>query len=166
MLACVKFAKCREGAKIPSRVDGSAGLDLYACFDEEYMSIKPHESKLIPTGIKMAMDPDFFMLIEERGSTGSKGIKKSAGIIDADFRGEIWVVIFNSTDNDLFIAKESAVATIQTINANAKIYPYEKAIAQGLILPVPELDVEVWEESEVMAVPSMRGEGQLGHSGK
>lgn len=163
MLAVIKFAKCREGAKIPSRVEGSAGLDFYACFEDDYMKIAPGESKMIPTGIKMAMDPDYFMLIEERGSTGSKGIKKSAGIIDADFRGEIWIVLYNSTKKDIVIAKNGKNVPLR---GDEIIYPYEKAIAQGLILPVPELDVEVWEESEVMAVPSMRGEGQLGHSGK
>jgi len=88
MLAVIKFAKCREDAKIPTRVDGSAGLDVYACFDEPYIVIKPHESMLVPTGIKSAIDPDYFALLEERGSTGANGIKRSAGVIDADFRGE------------------------------------------------------------------------------
>jgi len=46
------------------------------------------------------------------------------------------------------------------------MYPYSKAIAQAIILPTPELDVEEWTEEEVMAVPSMRGEGMLGASGK
>jgi len=161
MLAVIKFAKCREGAKIPTRTDGSAGLDVYACFDEDYMMIEPGQSKLIPTGIKSAIDPDFFALIEERGSTGSKGIKKSAGVIDADFRGEWWICIYNSTNKPLYIAKEGG-----TWPSDVLVYPYEKAIAQAMILPTPDLDVEEWTEEEVMAVPSLRGEGQLGSSGK
>lgn len=175
MLAVIKFAKCKEGAKIPTRKEGSAGLDVYACFEEEYIKIEPHKSKLIPTGIKSAIDPNFFVMIEERGSTGVKGMKKSAGVIDPDFRGEWWICIYNSNDKPLFISKINSEEIYkellkeypsQNLEESIIVYPYEKAIAQAMILPVPDLDVEEWTEEEIMSVPSLRGEGQLGSSGK
>ena len=73
------FAKAREGAKIPTKRDEDAGRDLYACFDEDYMVIKPLETKLIPTGIATAFSDQYYAQIQERGSTGSKGIKYGAG---------------------------------------------------------------------------------------
>jgi len=160
-MVSIKFAKCRAGAKIPSRKEGSAGLDIYACFDEDYVKINPHESKLIPTGLKSAIDPDYFVMIEERGSTAVKGMKKSAGVVDADFRGEIWVCIYNSNDKPIYIAKEGGIWPCDAI-----VYPYEKAIAQAIVLPTPALDITECTEEEVMSVPSLRGEGQLGSSGK
>lgn len=164
MLAAIKFAKCRTGAKIPSRSEGSAGLDVYACFTEDYIIIEPHETKLIPTGIKSAIDPGYFILLEERGSTGSKGIKRSAGVIDANFRGEWWVCIYNGGDKPICIHKEGKNPAV--VKGENIYYPYEKAIAQALVLPTPEIDVEEWTEEEVEAVPSLRGAGQLGSSGK
>ena len=92
----IKFAKTRDGAVIPSKLEENAGYDIYACFDEDYITIAPHETKLIPTGIASALDTDCYFQIEERGSTGSKGIKKSAGVIDSGFRGEWKIAITNS----------------------------------------------------------------------
>ena len=43
------FAKTKEGAIIPSKREEDGAFDIYACFEEEYMIIKPHETKLIPT---------------------------------------------------------------------------------------------------------------------
>ena len=163
MLSAIKFAICRGGAKIPTRSEGSAGLDVYACFTEDYI-IEPHETKLISTGIKSAIDPGYFILLEERGSTGSKGIKRSAGVIDANFRGECWVCIYNGNDKPICIHTEGKnLAVVKWENI---YYPYEKAIAQALVLPTPEIDVEEWTEEEVEAVPSLRGDGELGSSGK
>ena len=45
-------------------------------------------------------------------------------------------------------------------------YPIEKAIAQALVIPVPELDIEEYTYEELKAIPSERGCGSLGSSGK
>ena len=45
-------------------------------------------------------------------------------------------------------------------------YPYEKAICQALVIPVPELDIEEYTYDELMAIPSQRGGGCLGSSCK
>ena len=47
----IKFAKVKPSAKIPTKRQEDAGMDVYACFDEDYMIIMPHETKMIPTGI-------------------------------------------------------------------------------------------------------------------
>ena len=73
------FAKVREGAVIAAKKDEDAGRDLYACFDEDYVVISPLETKLIPTGIATAFSSKYYAQIQERGSTGSKGIKYGAG---------------------------------------------------------------------------------------
>ena len=82
------FAKVKEGAIIPTKTEENAGRDLYACFDEDYIVIHPLETKLIPTGIATAFSPNYYAQIQERGSTGSKGIKYGAGVIDSGYRGE------------------------------------------------------------------------------
>ena len=50
--------------------------------------------------------------------------------------------------------------------SNIIIYPYEKAIAQLLVVPVPEVEVEEITYEELQAIPSQRGMGRLGSSGK
>ena len=51
----ILFAKTKPEAIVPTKRVEDAGYDLYACFEEEYMVIKPHETKLIPTGIATAI---------------------------------------------------------------------------------------------------------------
>ena len=76
----IKFAKVRPNAIIPSKRDEDMGFDIYACFDEDYIVINPHETKLIPTGIASACTSDYGFLVFERGSTGSKGIARRCGV--------------------------------------------------------------------------------------
>ena len=166
----IKFAKTRDGAIIPSKLEENAGYDIYACFDEDYITIAPHETKLIPTGITSALDTDCYFQIEERGSTGSKGIKKSAGVIDSGFRGEWKVAITNSTDNRLFISKLSYEDTVKDyygaeVNSNI-VYSYYKAIAQAVLHRIPEHTVEEISYDNLKAIPSIRGTAMLGSSGK
>lgn len=156
----VKFAKVRPGAKIPSKRDEDMGFDIYACFDEEYMIIHPHETKLIPTGIASSCNSDYGFVLRERGSTGSKGIALRAGVIDSGYRNEWFVGLTNTTNKDVVIHKHDIVAD------DAIIYPYSKAIAQALILPVPKVEVEEISYDELKTIESKRGLGALGSSGK
>ena len=48
------FAKVKPDAIIPSKRDEDAAMDIYACFDEDYLVIPPHTTILIPTGIASA----------------------------------------------------------------------------------------------------------------
>ena len=158
------FAKVRPDAIIPTRDIGNAGFDIYANFPEDELVIRSGETKLVPTGIASAMGVDWYLQVEERGSTGSKGIKKSAGVIDSSYRGEIFVAITNSTNQTLCIVKEGHKPSI---TSNVLVYPYEKAIAQ-LVLHRVHNEVPVTEMSydDLQRIPSDRGVGALGSTGK
>lgn len=80
------FAKVKPGAIIPSKRDEDAAMDVYACFDEDYLVIPPHTTVLIPTGIATAFSSKWVALLRERGSNGSKGIAQRAGVIDSKGR--------------------------------------------------------------------------------
>ena len=158
----IKFAKVHPNAIIPSKRDEDMGFDIYACFDEDYIVINPHETKLVPTGIASSCSPKYGFLLRERGSTGSKGIALRAGVIDSGYRNEWFVGLTNTTDNILYISKldksEHGVCSV--------VYPYSKAIAQALIAPVPPTEVEEISYAELKAIKSKRGMGALGSSNK
>lgn len=166
----VKFAKVRPDAKIPSKRVEDMGFDIYACFDEDYIVINPHETKLIPTGIASSCDSGYGFVLRERGSTGSKGIALRAGVIDSGYRSEWFVGLTNTTNNVLFISKLSELETYNRyyndIMPQSFVYPYSKAIAQALVIPVPEVEVEELTYEELQIIPSERGLGALGSSGK
>lgn len=162
------FAKIKPDAKIPSKIDENAGYDIYPCFDERYIYIKPHETKLIPTGIASALSSKYYIQIEERGSNGSKGIKKSAGVIDSGYRGEWFVAITNTNDIPVIIAKEGVTASeiFGDVCMKHIIYPYEKAIAQAIVHEVPKMNVYEISYDKLLTIKSERGTGKLGSSNK
>lgn len=191
------FAKLREDATIPTKNNEDAGRDIYACFDEDYMIIHPHETKMIPTGICSACSDDYYIQLVERGSTGTKGIAQRCGCIDSGYRGEWFVPLTNTGNQPILIIKEDfyksmmdynrlpvnrfyekygedsdqLIFNITTakdeLNFNQIIkYPYEKAIAQSVILPVPKMDTEEISVEELQSIPSKRGIGALGSSNK
>lgn len=167
MITAIKFAKIRDDAKIPAKRVEDAGLDIYASFAEDYIRIDPHDTKFISTGIVSACDTDFCFILKERGSTGSKGIAQRCGVIDSGYRNEWFVPITNTTDKILFITKEyCADKLIKAFSGHCIVYPYEKAICQAIVVPVPELDIEEYTYDEIKAIPSERGNGALGSSGK
>lgn len=165
MVANIKFAKVHPNAKIPTKRIEDAALDLYACFDLDWIGIEPHTSKLIPTGIASAFDSNWALVFRERGSTGVKNMKINAGVIDSGFRGEYFVSIYNGNNVPLYITKymdgEQAPEP-----KNAILYPYSKAIAQALVVEVPEVNIEEIPYDELQQIPSERGVGQLGSSNK
>lgn len=165
MYSIVKFAKIREEAKIPQKRTADAGYDVYACFDEPYIEIKPHETKMIPTGIASCCGEEYCFIVKERGSTGSKGLGLRCGVIDSNYRGEWFIAITNHNDRTVYIAKEGTSQPSWNIN-NAIVYPYEKAIAQTLIIPVPHTIVEVIDYEDLQNIYSERGDGKLGSSNK
>ena len=169
MHTTVKFAKVRPTAKIPTKRDEDAGYDIYANFEEPFILINPHETVMIPTGIASACDTDYCFVLKERGSTGTKGMAQRCGIIDSGYRSEWFVPITNTTDDYIIIAKSDDTSTdvFGSIPMKKIIrYPYEKAICQALVIPVPTVDVEEYTYEERLAIPSNRGTGALGSSGK
>lgn len=164
MITTVKFAKIRPTAEIPTKRIENAGYDIYADFEEDYIIVPPHKTKMIPTGIASACDTDYCFILKERGSTGSKGIAQICGVIDSGYRNEWFIPITNTTDKTLYIAKNTS--NINVNNKDSFVYPYGKAIAQAIIIPVPQVDIEEYTYDELKAIPSQRGNGALGSSGK
>lgn len=190
------FAKVKPNAIIPTKRDEDAGRDIYACFDEDYMVIPPRSTKLIPTGIASAMSEKYYLNVAERGSTGSKGIKYSAGIIDSSYRGEIFIALTNVNAAEVFISKlsreelikkyakedEDGIKVIKYEDGDGFaiayfgdpdfpayepiIYPYSKAIAQLIVHEVPVMNQYEISYEELLEIPSNRGTGALGSSGK
>lgn len=163
------FAKVKPNAIVPAKEDENAGYDIYACFDEDYMIIPAHSTKLIPTGIASAVSDKYYLQVHERGSTGSKGMKYGAGVVDSSYRGEIFVCINNVNSNDIIISKyETLYDKIKAdwFDYNPTIYPYSKAIAQLVVHEVPKMNVSEITYEELKNIPSKRGMGALGSSGK
>lgn len=169
-MAVIKFAKRKDGAKVPSKRDEDMGFDIYACFDEDYIVINPHETKLIPTGIASACDKKHGFLIFERGSTGSKGIARRCGVIDSGYRDEWFIGLTNTTNKVMFISKLSEQETYNKyyngVMSESFVYPYEKAIAQAIVVPVPKVKRKVVSYEKLKSIKSKRGHGSLGSSGK
>lgn len=182
MKETIKFAKVKDHAKIPSKRDEDAGYDIYPCFEADYVVINPLETMLIPTGIASALPEGYYFQIQERGSTGSKGIKYGAGVIDSGYRNEWFVPITNCNNSPIIIAKDierlknskkmfsfkSCIGiTREFCDINDCIlYPYDKGIAQAILLEVPKFEVEVLDYKDLKEIPSQRGMGALGSSGK
>lgn len=160
----VKFAKVRPDAKIPTKRVEDAGYDIFPCFDEDWIEIPAFESRLIPTGIASALTEDCAFIFRERGSTGVKNMKVSAGVIDSGFNGEWFVCIYNGNKVPLFISKigETGEQSPLTEHPEAILYPYSKAIAQALLIPVPSVLVEEVSYEEIQNRPTERGCNQLG----
>ena len=157
----IRFAKTRAGATIPSKRDEDAGYDLYACFEEEYMLIMPHETRMIPTGIASAFDSGYVFVIKERGSTGTRGIAQRSGVIDSGFRGEWMCPVTNVNPHPIAIVKAQA-----QLPEGVQRYPYEKAIAQALFLKLPEAQIIETDYDSLKGISSERGSGMLGSSSK
>ena len=166
----VKFAKVHPNATIPSKRDEDMGFDIYPCFDEDYIVINPHETKLIPTGIASACSPKYGFLVFERGSTGSKGIARRCGVIDSGYRNEWFIGLTNTTDKVMFISKLSEEETYNHYYGDTMpisfVYPYSKAIAQALVVPVPPSKIKEVSYDELKKIKSERGLGKLGSSNK
>ena len=122
----------------------SAGMDLRANLDEP-ITLKPLERKLIPTGLHIALPAGFEAQVRPRsGLALKKGITvlNTPGTIDADYRGEIGVVLINLSQEDFIVNDGERIAQMV-------IARHEKA---------DFIEVEVLDETE-------RGEGGYGHTG-
>lgn len=94
----IDIVKLRPDAILPVyQTVGAAGADLHACIDEPIV-LQPMERKLIPTGLAMSIPEGYEVQIRARSGMSIKhGITMVNGIgtIDADYRGEIGVLVIN-----------------------------------------------------------------------
>ena len=160
------FAKVKPNAIIPSKRDEDAAYDIYACFDDDYLVIPPHQTILIPTGIATVFSSKWVALLRERGSNGSKGLAQRAGVIDSGYRGEWFVPLTNTNRVPVVIVKKGVELPLIYENSHAILYPYEKGIAQLLMVEVPKLRTKEISYEELLQFNSERGTGALGSSGK
>ena len=158
----INFAKVKPSAIIPSNRLEDGAFDVYACFEEDFITFEPHETKLVPTGLASAFSTDYVAILKERGSTGTKGIGQRCGVVDSGYRGEWFVPMTNHNNKRLVIAKESVAQNFE----DSIVYPYEKAIAQCMMVEVPKMAIEEISYEDLLKIESERGTGALGSSGK
>lgn len=94
------------------KTNGSSGLDLEAFVDSDVI-LKPGERKLIPTGISIAMPDNFEVQIRPRSGLAYKNgisVVNTPGTIDADYRGEIKVLLINLGQENFVIKKFQRIA--------------------------------------------------------
>ena len=122
----------------------SAGMDLRANISEP-VTLHPMERRLIPTGLHIALPPGYEAQVRPRSGLALKAgitVLNAPGTIDADYRGDIGVVLINLSDRDFVVNDGERIAQLV-------IARYEQAEL---------IEVEVLDETE-------RGEGGYGHTG-
>ncbi|KQO04371.1 dUTP diphosphatase [Paenibacillus sp. Leaf72] len=140
-----KRVEGNEDIKLPCKMsEWAAGFDLQAAVSEP-VELAPGERKLIPTGFAMAMPAELEAQIRPRSGLAYKhGITclNSPGTIDADYRGEVKVLLVNLGQEPFTIARG-------------------ERIAQMVFQQVPVVTIE--ETSELP--DTVRGSGGFGHTG-
>lgn len=123
----------------------SAGMDLRANLDNPIV-LKPLERCLVPTGLYIALPEGYEAQVRPRSGLAIKkgiGVLNSPGTIDADYRGEICVILVNLSADE-FVVEDG------------------ERIAQMVIARHEQV---TWDEVEVLD-STERGEGGFGHTGK
>ena len=97
----INIRKVNKNAIIPTKGSrGAAAYDLYACLDEEYVDIGPESSAFISTGIALAIPEGYWGGIYARSGLACKqGLRPAncVGVVDADYRGEVIVCLYNDS---------------------------------------------------------------------
>ncbi len=105
--------KSAEGLPVPHyQTEHSAGVDLYAAVEGEVV-LEPGTWKLIPTGITVAIPEGYEGQVRPRSGLALKhgiGMLNAPGTIDADYRGEIGIILFNFSDRSFTINRGDRIA--------------------------------------------------------
>lgn len=138
----VKIKKTNKLAVIPTYASiGASGLDLTAI---DLVLIKPGERTLLRTGISIELPQGYGAFVMGRsGNTIKRGLLVALGLIDSDYRGEIGVMAFNTTDKKMIIQQGDR-------------------IAQLVIMPTPQIDLEEVDELS----DTQRGNDGFGSTGR
>jgi len=123
----------------------AAGMDLVAAVDADTV-INPGQRKLIPTGICIALPPGFEAQVRPRSGLAINhgiGLLNAPGTIDADYRGEIKVIVANFGEQPFTVKRGDRIAQMVI-----------QRVACGEWVAVEELP------------PSERNDGGFGHTGK
>ncbi len=143
----LKIKKLHPEAKIPAyQSELASGLDLHACLPEGHgtWSLLAGGRLLIPTGLAIEVPEGYEAQIRPRSGLGHKqGVFACFGTIDADYRGEISVNLFNCSFTGYHVK-------------------HGERVAQLVIAPVVRAAIE--EVTELSS--TVRGEQGFGHTGK
>lgn len=100
---------------LPSyQTNGSAGMDLRAHLEKDIV-LKPLERSIIPTGLFMALPLGYEAQVRPRSGLAAKyglTVLNSPGTIDADYRGEIGVILVNVSNTDFTVKNGERVAQL------------------------------------------------------
>ena len=137
-----------EGLALPAyETTGSAGMDLRAALPEfEPVILAPGERRLIPTGLKIALEPGYEAQVRPRSGLALKhGVTclNAPGTIDSDYRGEVGVILINHGQIAFEINRGERIAQMV-------IAPYAQAVMA---------EVDALDETE-------RGSGGFGSTGR
>ena len=104
-----------EGLPLPAyETSGSAGMDLRAAVDDEApLTLAPGARALVPTGLKIALEPGFEAQVRPRSGLALKhGITclNSPGTVDSDYRGEVGVILVNHGQEPFVIRRGERIA--------------------------------------------------------
>lgn len=124
----------------------SAGMDLRAYLPEGPITLKPLQRALIPTGLFMEIPEGYEGQVRPRSGLAIKNgitVLNTPGTIDADYRGEVKIILINLSDTDF------------TINSGERVAQIIFAKCEQMEIT----DVEILSETE-------RGTGGFGHTGK
>ena len=139
----IGIKKLSINAKIPIYAsDGAAGFDMYTTEDTV---IKPHTTNLLSTGIAMEIPRGYEVQVRARSGIALKTplrLANSVGTVDCDYKGEIKIIMENTSDKDFFVEGGTR-------------------IAQGVVNKLPE--VELFEIEELSY--SERGDGGFNSTG-
>lgn len=141
----IRIKLLKHGAHYPEyQTKHAAGMDIVACVDA-LVTIAPHERAIIPTGFAIALPPGYEAQIRARSGLAAKhGIMPANGVgtIDADYRGEVGVILLN-TSNEPFVVEPGM------------------RIAQMI---VQQYETVEWQEVEHLD-ETARGKGSYGSTG-
>ena len=142
----VNVKKLNPNAIIPTLgSEQAAGCDLYSCFKEEEIRIKPHTTVKIPTGLAFEIPRGIFGAIFARSGLATKeGLRPAncVGVCDSDYRGEYIVPMHNDTDEVMTIASG-------------------ERIAQLIVMPFVGIEFNIVDE----LTETKRGDGGFGSTG-
>lgn len=136
----IKVKKIHPEAKLPARAHATdSGADLFAL---EETVLNPRSITNVRTGIAIELHEGTSGCVWGKSSVESKGIKVMAGLIDAPYRGEVLVCLYNLNDTSFTFAKGQKIAQLVVLPT---LYP-------------------LFEEGDIS--DTARGEGRFGSTGK
>jgi len=148
---------CRDGVKLPFYANpGDAGMDIYAAAE---VVIAPGETKIVPTGLKVAIPEGFEIQVRPRSGISYKTplrIPNSPGTIDSGYRDEIGIIMTNSSCP---CCTDESVFDLDTKGNKKGTYIIKKndRIAQIILAPVYKISYIL--VSDVKLIGEDRGGG-------